>query len=368
MRVIFLLPSPGHNPVGGFKVIYEYANGLADRGHTVAVIHPMMPIPGAPSWRNAARYVKGLITGNHRPDTWFQLHPSVAVKFVPNPDVRWIPKADAIVASAWETAEWSSSYPSDRGRKYYLIQHLETWSGSEQRVNATWKLPFHKIVISRWLQDHATQLGETSTRIPNGLDFHAFGRDLPSESRDPAQVIMLYHTADWKGSWEGIAALREARGQIPHLTATLFGTHARPEGLDEWFEYHQLPPQKTLRALYNRASIFISPSWAEGWPLPPAEAMICGCACALTDIGGHREFGLPGETCLFSPPRDAHRLAQNIVSLATDENLRLKLADRGHKYIQQFTWNRAVDAFEKALSESAEERTADGTSNFTASV
>ena len=337
-------------------MVYEYANGLANRGHTIFIIHPMMPIPDAPWWRNTARFFKGLLTRNHRPDAWFKLNPNIKVKFVPNLNRRWIPNADAVIASAWETAEISANYPSSKGRKYYLIQHLETWSGSEQRVNATWKLPFHKIVISRWLQDHAHQLGEDATRIPNGLDFQAFGLDVPPDSRERESVIMLYHTADWKGSWEGIAALKEAKRQIPNLGVTMFGTPPRPEGLDDWFGYHQLPPQKTLRALYNRAAIFISPSWAEGWPLPPAEAMICGCACALTDIGGHREFGMPGETCLFSPAQDVQSLARNIVSLVTDEELRLKLAYQGHKYIQQFTWDRAVDAFEKILLEPPQQR------------
>ena len=39
MKISFLLPFSGHKPVGGFKVAYEYANGLARRGHEVTVFH-----------------------------------------------------------------------------------------------------------------------------------------------------------------------------------------------------------------------------------------------------------------------------------------------------------------------------------------
>ena len=38
--VTFLLPGGGSAPVGGFKVAYEYANGLAQRGWKVRVVRP----------------------------------------------------------------------------------------------------------------------------------------------------------------------------------------------------------------------------------------------------------------------------------------------------------------------------------------
>ena len=38
--ITFLLPGPGHIPVGGLKVAYEYANGLSRLGHAVVVVHP----------------------------------------------------------------------------------------------------------------------------------------------------------------------------------------------------------------------------------------------------------------------------------------------------------------------------------------
>src|SRR5687768_12298160 len=40
MRINFLLPFYPKLPIGGFKVHYEYANRLAERGHSVSVLHP----------------------------------------------------------------------------------------------------------------------------------------------------------------------------------------------------------------------------------------------------------------------------------------------------------------------------------------
>ena len=39
MRISFVLPCSGRYPIGGFRIVYEYANRLADRGHQVSIVH-----------------------------------------------------------------------------------------------------------------------------------------------------------------------------------------------------------------------------------------------------------------------------------------------------------------------------------------
>ena len=194
-------------------------------------------------------------------------------------------------------------------------------------------------------------LGETADYIPNGLNFQAFGLDVPPEERDPYAVAMMYHTSDWKGSTDGLSALHKAKARIPGLKARIFGVFSPPPDLPSWVEYYQNPPQQKLREIYNQAAIFLSPSWAEGWPLPPAEAQQCGAALVATDIGGHHEYAHHQETALLSPPKDADALAANAVRLLEDKELRLQLAHQGHTNIQQFTWNRAVTRFASVLED-----------------
>jgi glycosyltransferase involved in cell wall biosynthesis len=352
MRVTFLLPGGGADPVGGFKVVYEYAGGLAARGHTVTVVHPAKLENDPSPWRRGrarARYLRGRITGGYRPRRWFRLHPEVGAIWTPSLDARHVPPGDVIVATAWETAERLADYPESKGRRLYLIQHLEEWSGPQERVLATWKLPFTKIVIARWLQEIAEKLGERSVYIPNGLDFAAFGMDRPPQDRPPRSLLMMAHPYAWKGTAEGIAAAVSLRGAFPDLSLTLFGVAERPEALPEWAVYRRRPPQTELRALYNRAAIFITPSRAEGWALPPAEAMTCGAALAATDIGGHRDYAIHEETALLSPPQRPDLLAANVRRLLDDPNLRVRLAEAGRDHVRHFTWDRAVGRFEAVL-------------------
>jgi len=357
MRISFVLPFSGHQPVGGFKVAYEYANGLVRRGHEVTVFHAPSRKLGESSPKCLARQslvyaVKALgMAGGYRPDSWFRIDPRVRLAWRPSLHSYWLPPADAVVATSWETAEWVALYPSDRGRKHYLIQHQEsTFPGADpDRAMATWKMPFKKIVIARWLADIATDLAEPAVYIPNGLDFTAFDLDIPVERRDPQRLIMLYHHLDWKGSRDGLEAICQVKCAVPELKVSLFGLPARPIDLPNWIEFLQNPSQGELRRIYNEAAIFVGPSWAEGWPLPPAEAAQCGAALCLTDIGGHREYGIDGETALLSPPREPESLAKNIQLLVLNNEKRVSLALQGHEFIRQFTWERAVTIMEKTL-------------------
>jgi hypothetical protein len=40
MRITFILPMFLASPSGGFRIVYEYANRLQQRGHRVTLVHP----------------------------------------------------------------------------------------------------------------------------------------------------------------------------------------------------------------------------------------------------------------------------------------------------------------------------------------
>lgn len=357
MKITFVLPFDGRRPVGGVKVVYEYANHLVKRGHQVTLIHPAglyLGVGRNDRWyRNVAKYVLFALTQNYLPKNWFSLDPRVRVRWVPSLSERFVPEADVVVATAWETAEWVTRYQQNRGRKHYLIQHVEDWCGDRDRVLNTWKLPLKKIVISRWLGEIAQSLGETYCYIPNGLDFQRFGVDHAIEKRNPHKILMLHHTLEWKGTRQGLAALAKVHTRIPDIQVTLFGVEApKPGELPDWVRFERLPSKSRLRELYNEAAIFVSPSWAEGWALPPAEAMQCGCATVLTDIGGH-EYAIHNQTSLLSAPKDIDQMALNIETLIRDNDLRIRLANAGVAEIAQYTWALATDALESYFKASA---------------
>jgi glycosyltransferase involved in cell wall biosynthesis len=352
LRITFLLPGPGHLPSGGAKVVYEYANQLSRRGHRVTLVHPALVAAEASNrqkLKGALSFLHRGITRDYPPRRWFRLEPEVRTSWVPTLSSRHIPDADAVLATAWATAEWIDDYPPSKGEKFYLIQSWETWDGPEERVRATWTRPLKRIVIARWLQDIAHELGVECTHIPNGIDFEQFGLDRPIEGRDPRRVMMMYHIHPVKGSVDGLNALTLVKREEPALRVTMFGASPLAPGVPDWVEYHRLPSQTHLRDCYNCAAIFVSPGRIEGWPLPPAEAMLCGAALAATDIGGHREYAIHGETALLSPAQNPEKLAENILRLMRCSGLRVSIARKGNECIRKYTWDDAADSFERLL-------------------
>jgi len=352
LRITFVLPRTGEWPSGGCRIIYEYGNRLARRGHTVTIVHPgrlVIDPTKLDHLKNAVRYALRKLDGRYTPNSWLKMDPKVRLLCVPSLSERFVPDGDVVIATAWQTAEWVSQYSKSKGRGFYFIQHLETWNGPEDRVYGTWKAPLQKIVSSKWLADIARSLGEAAIYVPLGLDVDAFQMITPHEVRRPNQLMMLYHKAEWKGCEEGLQSLSLVREKDPETRAILFGVPARPATLPDWIEYHQSPSAKLLRELYNRAAIFIAPSRTEGWGLTGCEALLCGAALAATDIDGHREFAFHEQTALTSPARSPSALAENILRLIEDSRLRIQLAENGFQFVRQLTYERAAANVEAAL-------------------
>ena len=353
MKIHFVLPFSGRKPVGGFKVVYEYANELSDRGHEVLITHTAGLYLGVnPNDRVHINLAKFFIFGmlkNYLPTKWFKLNPKVKTRWVPSLHPIFIPDSDVVVATSWETAEWISPLAPAKGKKIYLIQHLEDWIASSDRVFETWKSIKNKVVISKWLMQIANDLGEEVAYVPNGLDFSAFSIDIAPESREPQSILMLYHEQPFKGTVHGLNAIALVRQHFPDIRVTLFGATKPPLNfLPSWANFVLRPSPERLRALYNQNAIFVSPSLSEGWALPPAEAMQCGCATVLTKIGGH-EYAIDNKTSLLSTPSDDELMAGNIVRLLEDQSLRINLAKNSAQEMSQYTWRRATDGLLSAM-------------------
>lgn len=272
--------------------------------------------------------------------------------YVPDLASRYLPDSDAVFATWWTTAERVLELPMRKGAKFYLIQGYETWGGPKERIDATWRAPLHKAVISGWLYNVGSQIGCQDIRnIGYGTDHTKFVVVAPIAERRK-RVAMMFSPGEWKGSADGVVALEEARTVDPDFEAVLFGMSPRPRWLPQWIEYRRNPSQQELvHSIYNSASIYLCPSWTEGFALPPAEAMACGCAVASTACGGVLDYAENEVTALVSPPRAPRSLAANLRRLLEDEELRINIASKGHKKIRSFTWERSTDALERYVSE-----------------
>lgn len=351
MRIVFVEPGACPKPVGGTRIVYEQANRLAERGHDVAVIHPVKLEPArkaSKALRLWLRYRSWRASGKWKPSRWMRVDSRVRMLWTPDLAPERFPAGDIVIATTWNTVAPLLALPQDRGRRVFYSQHWDFGYGPAEPIKAAWAGADHRIVINRAAQKAAKVMGFEAARVPNGIDPAAFDIDTPLAIRKPTHVAMLYHPASHKGGGDGLKALMIAKQSSPELTAELFGGTEPPE-LPGWISYRPGLTDVELRALYNRASIFISASANEGWGLAPCEAGFCGCAIAVSDNFGHREFAVDEETALVSEAGDVEALAANILRLTKDAALRERLNTALHRKLEEFSWERSSALFEQAL-------------------
>ena len=351
-KIVFLLPNNASKPVGGVKVVLEYANRLVADGFDVELVY------GATTrWMTFGPFHtlyylwlfwRRKLSKSYQPH-WFALDNRVRQRLVWSHGRYRYPKDAKIVATAVDTAWYLNNYNLPAEQKCYFIQDFENWFVDDDFVRETYRYPMHKIVISRWLQKVVADCGEKADLVPNGFDFHFFTLTTPIEKRCPSEIIALYHTDKRKGLDVAFEAFRLARERVPQLHVTLFGTPDCPQDLPEWIEYHQRPDKETFNRIYNRAAIFVGSSYTEGWGLTVGEAMQCGCAVACTDNKGYLEMAADGDTALVSKVGDAKALADNIVRLATDDALRCAIAKRGNAFIHSLDIEASYRKFKTVL-------------------
>lgn len=352
--ITFLLPGGSRNPVGGYKIVYEYANRLINDNYEVNIVYPATLL-----WKeqNIYQKLKGIVRyfyfkinkNRYLPYNWFPLDKKIKIFWTPSLEEKYIPESDYVIATARETSEYLGEYKRKYIKKIYLIQHYELWGCTEERLLKTWKLPLEKIVIAKWLEKIAKKIDEKSTLIYNGLDFNVFYIQKDIEYRDTKSLILLYHESEWKGFKYGLEAIKLLKKWYPELKVISFGAYKNPKNIPEWIEYYYSPKQDKLRELYNKASIFLGTSLGEGWGLTVSEAMQCGCAVVCTNVEGYNEMAFDEETALLCKSKNSKDMAEKIKKLIEDNNLRINIAKNGNKFIQKFTWEEAYSKFKNFI-------------------
>jgi glycosyltransferase involved in cell wall biosynthesis len=101
--------------------------------------------------------------------------------------------------------------------------------------------------------------------------------------------------------------------------------------------------------LYNGASLFVFPSFYEGWTAPPLEAMACGVPVITSDRSSIPET--VGDAAIKIDPDCSDELASEMIRVLTDELLRNALIKKGLAHIKSHSWEKAAKKMIKVFNE-----------------
>ena len=95
-----------------------------------------------------------------------------------------------------------------------------------------------------------------------------------------------------------------------------------------------------LVALYNACTMFVFPSLEEGFGYPLVEAMACGAACITSNRSSLVEVA--GDGAVQVTPEDTEELAEAMIELWRDPDLRSVLGARGRAQAAHFSQDRWI--------------------------
>jgi glycosyltransferase involved in cell wall biosynthesis len=175
------------------------------------------------------------------------------------------------------------------------------------------------------------------------------------------KIARLFHL---KGHEYLIRAASQVVQQCPWVRFLLVGdgvlrqdleSQIRQAGLTGYFQFTGLVPPERIPALIGAMDVLVHVSLREGLARALPQALIAGKPVVSYDVDGAREVALTGETGFLLPPQTVEPLAEALVQLARDADVRRRLGAHGReRFTAQFRhehMTRALRAlYEKLLA------------------
>jgi len=92
---------------------------------------------------------------------------------------------------------------------------------------------------------------------------------------------------------------------------------------------------------YRRATVFVHPSFYEGFGFPVLEAMACGCPVICSDKTSLPE--LARNAAIYFDGYDHRDLAKHIIYVLRNKNIQDKLIKKGLRNVHDFTWEKCIE-------------------------
>jgi len=99
-------------------------------------------------------------------------------------------------------------------------------------------------------------------------------------------------------------------------------------------------PDEELPSLYSGASVFVFPSFYEGFGMPPLEAMACGVPVITSNNSSLPE--VVGDAGIMIEAKDTVKLAKQIEKVLTDNKFAEGLRVKGLLRAKKFSWHKSA--------------------------
>ena len=182
--------------------------------------------------------------------------------------------------------------------------------------------------------------------IPNAANFIA-----EKYSDCTAKRVIAVGRLDYQKSFDRLIQVWEkVHLQMPQWRLDIFGQGEWQEMLQRMIDERGLQevvklnaPTKNIGKEYSESSMLVMSSHYEGFPMVMIEAMACGLPAVCFDFKcGPRDIIVEGGNGLIVPDGDIEALAEAMVRLMKDDELRKRLGENAKKVVEKYSEDRVM--------------------------
>jgi glycosyltransferase involved in cell wall biosynthesis len=341
LRLAFVMPHQGLN--GGLKALLYQMRRLSRRGHAVkAYLRSSYATRVIPSWSELRD--EDLSEQVIVPQDASYLD---YIKDVDSIVVGWMELLPQFLSASVPVVLWEQGYEYLYGD---YREQIDSSYGFRHHMASLYRLPVHILSVSPLISEILKARFNRKTGV--FLPYVDTSLYFPWQKNDEYPPVLLVGNPNnaFKGFDIAFEVLRSAWDKGARFTVW-WAFQEWPEARETPFEvknYYMLT-QESLALLYRFAYVFLFTSHYEACPLPPMEAMSSGTAVLATDNGGIRTYAVPSVNCLMCEQGDIDGMANNLVALLEDPELRGRLGAEGRKTALEFSSERVTEGIEKTL-------------------
>ena len=202
--------------------------------------------------------------------------------------------------------------------------------------------------------------------IPNGVNLGEFDIGYSKEEcrkrlglpLDKKMLLFFGYLAPYKGPDVLVNAMSKIIKHMPDVELVFAGKGVMREelemlskglGIEKNVRFEGFVDDDLKGLYYKATDVFCLPSImsTECYPLTILEAMACGVPIVASKIGGIPDAVKDGGNGVLVPPRDSEKLADAIIYLLENEDIREKMGGNGKKKVGGYSWERIAEETEK---------------------
>lgn len=237
-----------------------------------------------------------------------------------------------------------SLYPEKKIRKFH--KHLAYKLAIKNAVKKAQKIITVSQNTKNDLQKFLKVPPEKITVIHPGVnpEFHRAQNPQLTLNKFGISKPFLLHTGVWrrhKNAENLIAAFRKMKEKSDLQLVFTSPPQQKYRATDPDIIFTDKVNENELIDLYSAAAVFVFPSLYEGFGLPPLEAMACGTPVAVANTSSLPEIcGQDRINALFFDPKKTDDIAEKVLNIYFDEELRRHLIKNGLEHIKKFSWEK----------------------------